>query len=385
MRQANLAWSRKGVIRGLHYHERGQDDLFACLQGMVRVVVLNRETGETFTEDIGDENPVAIYVPGLHAHGYEALTDCSLLLPRHRGVRPRRPRRARRSRGTTRASSTSGARDRRFSRSGTRPRRPDHRRGRASSAARSPRLFPEALALDRAEWDVTLPAAGAGEPHSELVLHAAAWTNVDGAEDDPQGAAAVNVGGTQHVAELGAPLVAFSTDYVFDGTKRDAVRRVGRARTRSARTAGRSCTARRPPASRPGSSARRGSSGRPATTSSARCCGSAPSATRWRSSTTSAAARPTSATSRRRCRRSSSCRTASTTSPRPATARGPTSPRRSSRRPASTAASAGSRPPSSARRRRGRRTRCCARRRARPSCRTGATGLRECLARLLDQ
>jgi dTDP-4-dehydrorhamnose 3,5-epimerase-like enzyme len=63
------------VIRGLHYHERGQDDLFCCLQGTVRVVVLDRETGETFTEDIGDENPVAIYVPGRHAHGYEALTD----------------------------------------------------------------------------------------------------------------------------------------------------------------------------------------------------------------------------------------------------------------------------------------------------------------------
>ncbi|MDX6513940.1 MAG: dTDP-4-dehydrorhamnose 3,5-epimerase [Gaiellaceae bacterium] len=76
IRQSNLAASRKGVIRGLHYHERGQDDLFLCLQGMVRVVVLDRETGETFTEDIGDENPVAIYVEGRNAHGYEALTDC---------------------------------------------------------------------------------------------------------------------------------------------------------------------------------------------------------------------------------------------------------------------------------------------------------------------
>jgi dTDP-4-dehydrorhamnose 3,5-epimerase len=76
IRQANLASSRKGVIRGLHYHERGQDDLFLCLQGMVRVVVLDRVTGEVFTEDIGEDNPVAIYVPGLHAHGYEALTDC---------------------------------------------------------------------------------------------------------------------------------------------------------------------------------------------------------------------------------------------------------------------------------------------------------------------
>ena len=74
--QSNLSRSRAGVIRGLHYHERGQDDLFVCLEGMVRVVVLDRETGETYTEDIGDENPVAVYVPGFRAHGYEALTDC---------------------------------------------------------------------------------------------------------------------------------------------------------------------------------------------------------------------------------------------------------------------------------------------------------------------
>jgi dTDP-4-dehydrorhamnose 3,5-epimerase len=79
VRQSNLVFSRQGVIRGLHYHERGQDDLFACVQGMVRVVVLDRESGETFTEDIGDDNPVAVYVPGHHGHGYEALTDCLFL------------------------------------------------------------------------------------------------------------------------------------------------------------------------------------------------------------------------------------------------------------------------------------------------------------------
>ena len=77
--QSNVVRSRKGVIRGLHYHERGQDDLFVCLEGMVRVVALDRETGETFTEDIGEDNPVAIYVPGTLAHGYEALTDCLFL------------------------------------------------------------------------------------------------------------------------------------------------------------------------------------------------------------------------------------------------------------------------------------------------------------------
>ena len=79
VRQSNLTFSRKGVIRGLHYHERGQCDLFACLQGMVRVVVLDLESGEAFSEDIGDENPAAVFIPGHHAHGYEALTDCLFL------------------------------------------------------------------------------------------------------------------------------------------------------------------------------------------------------------------------------------------------------------------------------------------------------------------
>jgi dTDP-4-dehydrorhamnose 3,5-epimerase len=75
MAQTNLSFSRPGVIRALHYHERGQDDLFVALRGTARVVVLDRETGETFCEDIGDGNPVAIYVPGRHAHGFEALTE----------------------------------------------------------------------------------------------------------------------------------------------------------------------------------------------------------------------------------------------------------------------------------------------------------------------
>jgi len=79
VRQSNLVFSHKGVIRALHYHERGQDDLFACVSGMVRVVVLDRDTGETFTEDIGDDNQVALYIPGTYAHGYEALTDCLFL------------------------------------------------------------------------------------------------------------------------------------------------------------------------------------------------------------------------------------------------------------------------------------------------------------------
>ena len=73
-------------------------------------------------------------------------------------------------------------------------------------------------ALSHDDWDVRFPAPP-GLPDPDLVLHTAAWTDVDGAEDDPQAAAEANVGGTAHAAELGAPLVAYSSDYVFDGRK----------------------------------------------------------------------------------------------------------------------------------------------------------------------
>jgi dTDP-4-dehydrorhamnose reductase len=70
-------------------------------------------------------------------------------------------------------------------------------------------------AADRTWYDVTqaLPV------RPELVLHAAAWTDVDAAEADPEAAERVNVLGTRNVVALGAPVVYFSTDYVFDGVK----------------------------------------------------------------------------------------------------------------------------------------------------------------------
>ncbi len=80
----------------------------------------------------------------------------------------------------------------------------------------------DVVALGHDDWDVAHPATDAvRERDFDLVLHAAAWTDVDCAEEDPQGATAVNVGGTANVAALGAPLVVFSTDYVFDGRKRE--------------------------------------------------------------------------------------------------------------------------------------------------------------------
>ena len=106
-------------------------------------------------------------------------------------------------------------------------------------------------------------AAAAAPAGLDLVLHAAAWTDVDGAEDDPQGAAAVNVGGTRQCR-----VARRSAGRVLDGLRvrrpqgeRRMSSRTARARCRP--TAARSCTAKRRRASVPGSSAARGSSGRP--------------------------------------------------------------------------------------------------------------------------
>jgi dTDP-4-dehydrorhamnose reductase len=55
----------------------------------------------------------------------------------------------------------------------------------------------------------------------KILINCAAWTNVDGAEDDFKGALEVNRDGAQNCAisakDLGIPLIHISTDYVFSG------------------------------------------------------------------------------------------------------------------------------------------------------------------------
>ncbi|MEC0241486.1 dTDP-4-dehydrorhamnose reductase [Paenibacillus dokdonensis] len=57
--------------------------------------------------------------------------------------------------------------------------------------------------------------------HPDVVIHCAAFTAVDAAEDDIDKAYQVNAGGTRNIAvaaeKAGAKLVYISTDYVFDG------------------------------------------------------------------------------------------------------------------------------------------------------------------------
>lgn len=84
----------------------------------------------------------------------------------------------------------------------------------------------DVIALTRAALDVSDPAAVADaltEHRPEAVVNCAAWTDVDGAEEDEAGASAINGAGAGNVARAAASsdarLVHVSTDYVFDGSK----------------------------------------------------------------------------------------------------------------------------------------------------------------------
>jgi dTDP-4-dehydrorhamnose reductase len=85
----------------------------------------------------------------------------------------------------------------------------------------------EIVSIGRPELDLAGPeeaiidALEAAEP--DVIVSAAAYTQVDKAESEPELALAVNEAGPRAVAraarELGVPLVHLSTDYVFDGAK----------------------------------------------------------------------------------------------------------------------------------------------------------------------
>lgn len=76
--------------------------------------------------------------------------------------------------------------------------------------------------LDVADEAAVFAAVRDHEP--DVVMHAAAWTNVDGCEQDPDRAHAVNALGSWWVArachEMRSAMVMLSTDYVFDGHAR---------------------------------------------------------------------------------------------------------------------------------------------------------------------
>ncbi len=82
----------------------------------------------------------------------------------------------------------------------------------------------EAVGIDRAEADITNEAQVAAvitEAHPDVVIHCAAYTAVDRAEEEKDLCTRINVDGTRFIARAaeacGAKLIYISTDYVFNG------------------------------------------------------------------------------------------------------------------------------------------------------------------------
>ena len=87
----------------------------------------------------------------------------------------------------------------------------------------------EVTTLDYPEIDLAKPESLREVIHAvkpQIIINAAAYTNVDKAESEPRVVTAVNAEAPRVMAEeadrLGVALIHFSTDYVFDGTKGSA-------------------------------------------------------------------------------------------------------------------------------------------------------------------
>lgn len=104
------------------------------------------------------------------------------------------------------------------------------RTGQVVSALREvgPATGVEIVALGRPQLDLADPATVApalAVARPDVIVSAAAYTQVDRAESEAEAAFAVNAAGAGAVAhaasQLGVPVIHLSTDYVFDGAKRD--------------------------------------------------------------------------------------------------------------------------------------------------------------------
>jgi dTDP-4-dehydrorhamnose reductase len=84
----------------------------------------------------------------------------------------------------------------------------------------------EVSGVDIGEFDITSALdclRVVGELNPEVIVNAAAYTDVDGCETNRDACFAVNAEGVRNIAyackDSGAKIVHYSTDYVFDGTK----------------------------------------------------------------------------------------------------------------------------------------------------------------------
>ncbi|MFN2181979.1 MAG: dTDP-4-dehydrorhamnose 3,5-epimerase family protein, partial [Candidatus Promineifilaceae bacterium] len=80
--QINRSDSKKGVLRGLHYHHQ-QIDYWYVIEGVLLAAVVDIRPNSatylnTITIEMGGENNIGLFIPSGVAHGFYAITDVTL-------------------------------------------------------------------------------------------------------------------------------------------------------------------------------------------------------------------------------------------------------------------------------------------------------------------
>ena len=81
--QNNRSGSKAGVLRGLHYHFN-QVDYWYVTKGIIRAAIVDlRRSSPTYmasaTIEMGETNNIGLFIPSGVAHGFLAITDCTLI------------------------------------------------------------------------------------------------------------------------------------------------------------------------------------------------------------------------------------------------------------------------------------------------------------------
>jgi dTDP-4-dehydrorhamnose 3,5-epimerase len=82
--QDNVSYSRKGVLRGMHYDFR-MAKLVQCLEGVIYDAIVDmREESPTYKQwdalELSSDNHLQLYVPPGFAHGFYVLSDYAIVL-----------------------------------------------------------------------------------------------------------------------------------------------------------------------------------------------------------------------------------------------------------------------------------------------------------------
>lgn len=75
IKQINQSFSKKGVVRGMHYQEPQVTKYVWVVSGAIVDVIFNLETGEIVKKKLTGDNHKMMTVPKGWAHGFQALED----------------------------------------------------------------------------------------------------------------------------------------------------------------------------------------------------------------------------------------------------------------------------------------------------------------------